>query len=643
MLMPLGVYVRQSSRILRQITGSPRASRTVRCIGFLLGGFLSAAASLAHTPLPLTLSLLCAGLGGWDSLCLGLGGICGYWLFWSNAGYPGMVWCALGLLARFLGSSTLSRRYPLLMSGVAGVTVALTGLVFRLLGLESPHFALFAVQVAFAIGAAVVLTVAFQRRDPVMNWLACGLGVLALSQVALFPGFSLGLVAVGMLGVAAPFPALALGGLAVDLSGICAAPITAVACVTFFFRLIPRLPRWILHTAAAGVYLGVAALCGVWEVMPVFPLLAGGLCGVFLPRQTPVAHRRGETGVAQVRLELAAEVLAQSRQLLMEVEQAPIDEAALIQKAADRACITCPCRKSCADREQAMAMPPAVLHKPLVGVEDIPLDCRKRGRMLTELRRVQEQLRAIRADRDRQREYRNAMTQQYQFLSGYLQDLADQLPRRGDQPQMRFTVEVRAASAGLEEANGDRCCWFAGPEGQYFVLLCDGMGTGMGAQEESRAASAMLRRLLCAGYPAQHALRSLNSLCALRNRPGAVTVDLLRLDLKTGNAELYKWGAACSYLLHKHGAEKIGTAGPPPGLSVTDVRETVEKLSLRRGQTLVLLSDGIDGEAAMRRFDELANLPTGELVARIIQLGRGEGQDDATAAVIRLRHWPSST
>ena len=327
----------------------------------------------------------------------------------------------------------------------------------------------------------------------------------------------------------------------------------------------------------------------------------------------------------------------------MEVEDIPIDEGALIQKAAERACITCPCRRNCTERELAMALTPSVLHRPLVGVEDIPLSCRKRGRLLAELRRVQEQLRAIRADRDRQREYRSAMIQQYRFLSNYLQDLADQLPRRADKLEKRFSPEVSASSAGREMANGDRCMWFAGPENQYFVLLCDGMGTGTGAEEESRRAADMLKRLLCAGYPAQHALRSLNSLCALRNRPGAVTIDLVRIELQTGNAELYKWGAAPSYLLQKRTIEKIGTAGPPPGLSVTDAYETAEKLSLRRGQTLVLLSDGIDGEAAMRRCDDLASLPTGELAARILQYGRSEGLDDATAAVIRLHHRPSST
>ena len=45
----------------------------------------------------------------------------------------------------------------------------------------------------------------------------------------------------------------------------------------------------------------------------------------------------------------------------------------------------------------------------------------------------------------------------------------------------------------------------------------------------------------------------------------------IRDSLDTGHATLYKWGAAPSWLLRRGSAEKIGTATPPPGISVTDV------------------------------------------------------------------------
>ena len=63
----------------------------------------------------------------------------------------------------------------------------------------------------------------------------------------------------------------------------------------------------------------------------------------------------------------------------------------------------------------------------------------------------------------------------------------------------------------------------------------------------------------------------------------------------------------------------------------------VEKLSLRRGEVLILLSDGVDGEDALRQISLTPDAPPGELAAEILERGCGNAEDDATAAVIRLR------
>ena len=162
------------------------------------------------------------------------------------------------------------------------------------------------------------------------------------------------------------------------------------------------------------------------------------------------------------------------------------------------------------------------------------------------------------------------------------------------------------------------------------------MGPGIGAAQEGQTAASLLRQMLSAGFPAEHALRSLNSLLALRGRAAAVTIDLAELRLDTGRATVYKWGAAPSLLLSGALADKIGTASPPPGLSVTDGRETVERLSLRRGEVLVLLSDGVDGEAVRRGSALHSQRPPEELAAEILECGTRDTDDDATVVVIRL-------
>ena len=162
------------------------------------------------------------------------------------------------------------------------------------------------------------------------------------------------------------------------------------------------------------------------------------------------------------------------------------------------------------------------------------------------------------------------------------------------------------------------------------------MGTGPEAARDGKTAGNLLQKMLCAGYPPEFALRSLNSFCALRDRAGAVTVDLCELRLDTGKVNLYKWGAAPSFLVLRGEAIRIGTAAPPPGLSVTDGRETVERLSLRKGEMLILLSDGAGGEESLRASLEGTDDPPGELAARILESSQTGGTDDATVAVVRL-------
>ena len=110
-------------------------------------------------------------------------------------------------------------------------------------------------------------------------------------------------------------------------------------------------------------------------------------------------------------------------------------------------------------------------------------------------------------------------------------------------------------------------------------------------------------------------------------------MDLAELRLDSGRISLYKWGAAPSYVLRRSGAEKIGTATPPPGIWVKEARETVLRLSLHRGEALILVSDGAEIGEILRKVGMEA--PPGELAERLLTEGC-TGEDDATVAVIRM-------
>ena len=626
-------YIRQSRQNLRRWAVNPRVHMAARCVGYFGAGFALSAASLGQGVLPLALSLVCA-CGGWPAVLVALGGTLGYRIFWELQ--QSVVWLAAGLIAAlFLGQRRITRDNPMLMPAISGLIVAASGVLFQTLGMEDSPIALYLIRVGLAIGATWIFAQVHKGRNPVLEWLVCGLAVLALVQIVPVKWLSLGFFAAGALTVVGAFPAVAITGLALDLAQVCPVPMTAVLVLAYLIRLLPRAPGWITRFTPGVTYLLVMWLCGVWDILPVPALALGALVGGALPVPGKVAHRRGETGVAQVHLELASGVLAQTQQLLLEAPEVPVDEDALVMRAAERACGACPDRKGCKDTGRIAMLPGLLLHKPLLRTEELPIICKKSDRFLAELHRSQEQLRSIRADRERQKEYRAAVIQQYQFMSEFLQDLSDRLVRRSDGPPV-YAARVEVFGNRPEEENGDRCLRFAGTEGKYYVLLCDGMGTGLGAVQEGRTAGAMLRRLLTAGYPAEYALRSINSICALRDRAGAVTMDLAEIQLRTGKVTLYKWGAVPSYLIGSVGVEKLGTATPPPGLSVTDYRERTEKLSLRRGQLLVMVSDGIGEAEAYRCCTESIGKTPAEVAVRLLAVSEASGQDDATVVTISL-------
>ena len=635
--MTISSYIRRGQHSIKALALDPRVHTAARYAGQICAGLVLSAAGLGGAPQTVALGLICAG-AGMQALLVSVGSAVGYWLFWGNAGLQGQLWTVLGLLcAATLGDRRISREVPLLLPSLAGLIVSAGGVLFQIWLGDDTSIPVYLLRVALGASTTWLFQTVRQRRDPVADWLACALAILGLARFRLTPYLNLGVVAAGALAAAGAFPAAALAGLALDLSGTVAAPMTAVLCLAYFTRMIPRQPGWMCYLMPAAMYIIGAWLCGVHDLRPLPALMLGGGLGYFLPPQGKLSHRRGETGVAQVRLEITAGVFSQMEQLLLEVRETPIDEAVLIRRAAERACGTCANRKSCRDREAMAQMQPVLLHRPLFTDRDFPLSCRKTGRVVNEVRRAQEQLRNLKASRERIHECRTAVVQQYQFLADYLMELSDNVAQRLNEPVPRYSVEVAVYSNRVEADNGDRCIWFMGTGCKYYVLMCDGMGTGLGAVDEGKTAAGLLKKLLCAGLPAKYALRTLNSLCVLRERSGAVTADLAEICLESGKVTLYKWGAAPSYLLHRGSAEKIGTAGPPPGLSLTDQRETVTQLSLRRGEWLVMLSDGVDGEGSLRGWAEVASASPGELATQLLAGTDGHRGDDATAAVVRLR------
>jgi len=143
----------------------------------------------------------------------------------------------------------------------------------------------------------------------------------------------------------------------------------------------------------------------------------------------------------------------------------------------------------------------------------------------------------------------------------------------------------------------------------------------------------LVMQMLQSGLTPGAVLGSINSQLALTQRGGAVTLDLAELHPDTGRVWLYKWGAQPSVLLRRCRSHSVGSPGPPPGLGVTRGRESVSRVRLLPGDSLLLLSDGVSQSQAPTWAKLPAATPPGTLAAQILT---PPTPDDATAIVIRL-------
>lgn len=610
----------RGKRRLDQWMEVPGVSAAGRGLLWLGGGVLLSGAALWGRMQPLALGLICA-VSGWGRLLAALGSSLGYRLFWGQAGIQGAVWAIgtllLASILPFLGENRRDR-----LAGGTACLIAASGLFFQYrLGDDTPtlHYLL-----RICLGGLAAGVSASWTRSRTGQWAVLGLGVLALSGLPRSMGV-LGYGAVGALSAAAPLPAAALAGLGADIGRPASISLAGAACCTNLLLRLPLTGDW-RRFAAPG--LGCLLLM-MLQFRLDFPLLlavtAGGLLGAMIPWNLLTA-RRGGLGAAQVQLEQTAYVLTFFRRQLLEYGPPPLNEELLLEQLRLNACRDCPLEPGCQEKHQ--------LHSSYI-TENRDFPCRREERMNWALRETRDQWKRMKQIRSQLWEYRSALVQQYGFLAEALHRLADNLPQRRPGGESHYRVLVSSRTQGREIAEGDRVLAFPGEKCRYYVLLCDGMGTGLGAAEEGRQACGLLKTMLSAGLPPVSALTGLNSQLTILGRGGAVTVDLAEIRLDSGIVRLYKWGACPSYLLTQGRARIVGRAGPPPGMEVEPDCQSQFRVKLNEKAFLIMTSDGIDPAGANYWAASSPGLPPGEL-AELILRSSGRKEDDATVVVIQL-------
>ena len=205
---------------------------------------------------------------------------------------------------------------------------------------------------------------------------------------------------------------------------------------------------------------------------------------------------------------------------------------------------------------------------------------------------------------------------------------------------------VAAQQKGGQTVSGDTGAWFKHDDGSLYVLLCDGMGAGAPAQRERSLAVRLLEQFLRAGVRPENALRTLSSALALRNDEtagGFTTVDLLRVDLFTGEGAVYKYGAAPTYVRKGPAVNRITGASLPAGLvSGEGAAPDVTSLRLEAGDWVVLVTDGVAGGEGDQWVRDILAAFAGDSPRELAQAvldgsrARAGAADDRTVLALRL-------
>lgn len=144
-----------------------------------------------------------------------------------------------------------------------------------------------------------------------------------------------------------------------------------------------------------------------------------------------------------------------------------------------------------------------------------------------------------------------------------------------------------------EKACGDSYAILHPEDGKMVIALSDGMGKGSRAAKESKETVGLLEHLLMAGVQKDSAIKLINSVLVLKSYDeNFATLDLLVLDLFTGEGELIKNASACSYICRGNQVGVLAAQALPAGI-VGEMETANRKLMFREGDLILIVSDGV--------------------------------------------------
>ncbi len=211
----------------------------------------------------------------------------------------------------------------------------------------------------------------------------------------------------------------------------------------------------------------------------------------------------------------------------------------------------------------------------------------------------------------------------------------------------RIKIRTYSASAVKDgsEVSGDSFA-YAGRADRYYTVLCDGIGSGEEAYNESNGAVDLLSKFVYTDFSEEQILRTLNSILMIKlGEERFVTFDFNIIDYGSREIRLYKAGAAPTYIISKRNVEKISGKSLPLGI-LDNFEYSSFKKKIEMGDIIIMVSDGItdsislDEKKSLDKYLELIIDKDPQTIANSVLSYALRGQDtvfdDMTVLVTKI-------
>ncbi|WP_193708447.1 stage II sporulation protein E [Alkalibaculum sporogenes] len=159
--------------------------------------------------------------------------------------------------------------------------------------------------------------------------------------------------------------------------------------------------------------------------------------------------------------------------------------------------------------------------------------------------------------------------------------------------QYRVSTGLVRFSSKKDEQSGDIFSDKILDNGSRILALCDGMGVGDNAYQESDTTMNLLEKFMEAEIDKTIMVKTINSILMLRNEKEVFsTLDYIVFDQFTGEAEFNKIGAAITLVIKNGEVKLIRGQSLPVGI-LEEIRIESISMKLNQGDLIIMMTDGI--------------------------------------------------